>query len=174
MIYGLEGVIGLVNLLLFLGAVAILWLVYILLRYKYSESFKNKLKTHSVRYTFGILLLLVLALPTLVVTPWAAYTYVKEKPARDAFERNNQNFLALDQAIQLDDVDAFKLALATCGDYCTKTCDFCDFGKKKYDDLLITAKGMNSSHVVEYIKEINATEKPKPEPGKQYFELEVK
>jgi hypothetical protein len=113
-------------------------------------------------------------MPTLVIAPWAAYTYVKEKPARDAFERNNQNFTALYKTIQKDDVDAFKLALATCGDYCTKTCDFCDFGKTKYDNLLIAAEGIGSSHVVEYIKEINASEKPKPEPSRQFYNLEIK
>jgi len=159
MIFGAEGAIGLVNLLLFLGVIAIVLLVYILLRYKHSESFKYKLKTQSVRYTFGILLLLVIAMPTLVFTPWAAYTYIKEKPARDTFERNNLNFQALYQTIQNDDVDAFKLALATCGDYCTNTCDFCDFGKKKYDNLMTTAEGMKSIHVADYIKKINALEK---------------
>jgi hypothetical protein len=168
LIFGAEGAIALINIVLLLGAIATLillgWYVW---RKKYQP--QKLAKKLSLGQKFLIGFLLIIALPAWFAGGFALITYVKDKPYNDAFERNNKNFEAMQQTMQEDNLATFKQALTVCGDYCIGTPNP---GARKYDTLIINAEYAKAIKIKQYLAQLNQTEKPQPEPDHtQFYEI---
>lgn len=159
MIFGAEGLIGIVNIVLLLGALALITLLVGVIRYKRSASYQQQVKQHAIRYSLIGLLLTLIALPTLAFSLWAGWDYVEQKPRRDAFELNNQHISELYSAIEEDNLERFQQALSICGDYCIHV----EPGYKKYDELLISAGHAKAHKIQAYLNTLNQTEVATPQ-----------
>ena len=173
MIFGAEGLIGIVNIVLLLGVLALIALLVGGIRYQRSVSYQQQVKQHAIRYGLIGLLLALIALPTVAFSCWAGWDYIAHKSQRDAFERNNQHASEVYSAMQEDNLERFKQALTTCGNYCLHA----DPGEKKYDELLISAGYAKASKVQAYLNTLNQAEVATPQaqldPSKQIQWVEV-
>lgn len=159
MIFGAEGLIGIVNIVLLLGTLALIALLLGVIRYKRSASYQQQVKQHAIRYSLIGLLLALIALPTLAFSCWASWDYVAHQSQRESFERNNQHADALYKAMQEDNLEQFKQALTTCGNYCLHA----DPGEKKYDELLISAGYANAVKIQAFLNKLNQAEVATPQ-----------
>jgi len=159
MIFGAEGLIGIVNIGLGLGILALIILTISGVRYARSADYKQQVKLHTVRYCVMGLVLSLLALPTAAFSLWAGWDYLAQKPYRDTFELNNKRASELYNAMQEDNLERFKQALTECGDYCLHA----DPGEKKYDELLISAGYAKASKITAYLNTLNLNEIATPQ-----------
>lgn len=158
MIFGAEGLIGIVNIGLGLGVLALIILTISVVRYARSADYQQQVKLHAVRYSVIGLVLNFLALPTVAFSLWAGWDYIGQTPRRDAFELNNQHASALYQALQADNLEVFKQALEVCGEYCIHV----EPGHRPYDELLISAQQANASKIEAYLYELNQSAVARP------------
>jgi hypothetical protein len=168
LIFGAEVAIFIVNIALLLGVIANVILLgwYIWRKKNQPQQFAKKL---SLGHKILIALLLIIAAHAWFIGGFVLFNYVKDKPYRDAFERNNENFGVMYQTIQEDNLSAFKQALKVCGDYCIGTPNP---GARKYDQLMITADYAKATKIKQYLAQLNLTEKTKPtRDNTQFYEI---
>ena len=158
MIFGAEGLIGFINILLLVGLVSLVVLVLIYLHYRKLKAQRQVTRATKISLTVSALVTAPFALLALTILIVAGYHWATERPARIEFERNNQNSGAVTNAIQKDDVAAFRKAIDQCGGYCVRP----ETGKKRYDDLIGFAGYRDATNIKALLESWNEREQIAP------------
>lgn len=79
MIYGAEGAIGLVNLILLLSALVALGLVVSLIAYMRSVGIRSRVRAHPIRSALTTIILVLISLPALVTAPILLRSYIDNR-----------------------------------------------------------------------------------------------
>lgn len=172
MIFGAEGAIALANLILLVGGMAAALLLLIWLGIGFNAKLKAKYQQHPMLAKLVSILLVLLMLPASTMLPTLFNYYLHEKPIYDAQTRKDEQMGAVIKTLQIDDLSAFKLALASCGDYCIGTPNA---GAGKYDSLITYAFYDKAQHINAYLEALSIKEAPAPKDCFQlYIEGKVK
>ncbi len=152
------GIFALMNLIALFSACAAIWGISIYMRYQLSPAFRLAYRARVWRNGIGSALLGVLSLPTLWTLPTMIDSYWNDWQR----QRWDQQFTNTRMALEADDLDAFKEALAQCARCLNMPADLHHAGYKKYDEYIAAAHAAHATRVASYLQELNSQEKAGP------------
>lgn len=138
------------NIILLFSALSGLLLVYSFTKYQRSSAYRNKIQRHPILNIVLAVFLLLVSQPILFFVAWSISDYFENQ----AFKAQNQQVADVYQSMMKDDVAAFAAALKRCETCVSRT----EPGKKKYDELIVSAKEEKAMHVKAFLEDLNRYE----------------
>ncbi len=152
------GIFVLMNLFILISACAVIWGISIYVRYQISPTYRAGYRARMWRNGMGSVLLGVISLPSL----WLFPTMIDRYWDSWQRERWDAQIGAARMALEADDLDAFKRALANCARCLEMPADLHSAGYKKYDEYIAAAQAARATRVTSYLQELNSHEKEAP------------